>query len=138
MTEVRPQPRRRVSEVMGAPPIMVDAEATVADAAEVLHDEQVGAVLVGSPDDLLGVLSERDVVDVVARGGDPRTTPVRQAMTASVIRVEVDDTILDAAVEAVDIGVRHLPVMDGGLVAGVVSTRDLVLPLLLGALVGEP
>ena len=43
----------------------------------------------------------------------------------------------DVGKHQVDIGVRHLPVMDSGQVAGVVSTRDLVLPLLLGALVGE-
>jgi CBS domain-containing protein len=134
MTELRQQPRRHVGEVMSTPPIMVPAEATVADAAEVLYGEGVGAVLVGAPDDLLGVLSERDVVRLVAHGGDPSTTSVRDAMTAPVVRLDLADTLLDAAVQAVDIGVRHLPVMDGELVAGVVSTRDLVLPLLLEAL----
>jgi CBS domain-containing protein len=136
MTEIRQQPRRPVREVMGVPPIMVDADATVADAAEVLRGEGVGAVLVGSPDDLAGVLSERDVVDLVARGGDPRTSLVREVMTTPVVHVDAGDTVLDAAVQAVDLGVRHLPVLDGDRVAGVVSTRDLVLPLLLEALVG--
>ncbi len=134
MIEVHPQPRRRAREVMSSPPIMVEAEASVADAAEVLHGEGVGVVLVGSPEDVTGILSERDVVDLVARQGVPAATEVREVMTSPVVHVHADDTVLDAAVQAIDLGVRHLPVVDDGRVIGVVSTRDLVLPLLVGAL----
>jgi CBS domain-containing protein len=137
MTETHQQPRRIVSEVMSVPAIAVHPEATVAEAAEVLHGEGVGAVLVGAADDLLGVLSERDVVALVAEGRDPRTTLVRDAMSRTVARIDVDDSLLDAAIEAVELGVRHLPVMDGAVVAGVVSTRDLVLPLLFESFVPE-
>ena len=128
MTELRQQPRRSVAEVMTSPPIMIQADASVTDAAEILWSEGIGAVLVGGPDDVLGVLSERDVVALLAHGGNPDLTLVREAMTSPVIQLDVTDTVLDAAIQAVDIGVRHLPVMDGGVVGGVVSIRDLVLP----------
>jgi CBS domain-containing protein len=109
----------------------------VAEAAEVLDGEGVGAVLVGAPDDLLGVLSERDVTALVAHGGDAKTALVRDAMTMPAVSIDAGDTVLEAAIRAVDLGVRHLPVMDGAVVAGVVSTRDLVLPLLLEALTAD-
>jgi CBS domain-containing protein len=134
---VHVEPRRRVAEIMSVPALLVEAEATVADACEVLDGEGVGAVFVGRPDDVVGVLSERDVVRLVASGGDPSTTLVRDAMTSPVVVVHADDTLLDAAVQALDLGVRHLPVEDGGRVEGVVSIRDLVRPLLIEALTGH-
>jgi CBS domain-containing protein len=121
---------------MSSPPLMVHEEASVADAAEVLYGEGVGAVLVGAPEELLGVLSERDVVALVAHRRDPETTLVRDAMTTPAVHVEAADTLLDAAALALVLGVRHLPVVDAGRVVGVVSVRDLVRPLLLGALTG--
>jgi CBS domain-containing protein len=113
---------------------MVEPEASVADAAEVLDGEGVGAVLVGRPGELVGVLSERDVVRLVAQHRDLDAMLVRDAMTSPVVQLRPDDTLLEAALRAVDIGVRHLPVVGDLGVEGVVSTRDLVVPLLLEAL----
>ena len=139
MTELRAQPRRRVAELMSTPPLMVPADTTVAEAAGLLFARNVGAVLVGTPDELLGILSERDIAEVVAHGRDPGRTTVGDAMTSPVVHVDVGETILDAAVMSLDLGVRHLPVLDGDRVEGVVSVRDLVRPLLLEALTtGEP
>jgi CBS domain-containing protein len=134
VTEVRVQPRRRVVEVMSTPALMVPPEATVAAAAEVLDGEGVGAVFVGTPDEVLGVLSERDVVRLAAHGKDLASVLVADAMTTPVVHLEADDTLLDAAVSALDLGVRHLPVFEDGTLTGVVSMRDLVRPLLLEAL----
>lgn len=134
MSELRAEPRRRISELMSSPPVFVPADASVAEAAAVLYRRDIGAVLVGTAEHLLGILSERDVVRVVAHGGDSNAVRVGEVMSSPPIRLDAADTLLDAVVQAVDIHVRHLPVVDGGVVVGVVSIRDLAAPLLLEAL----
>ncbi len=101
---------------------------TIHDAARELNDRKVGALVVvdeaGAP---CGILSERDIVRLAAEhGADGLNLKVQDAMTRSVQFASPEETV-DAALERMtDRRIRHLPVLSGGKLAGVVSIGDLV------------
>ena len=108
--------------------ISVAASATVADAVTVMAERDVGAVVVISEDDLVaGIFTERDVlVRVMHPGRDPRTTPVSVVMTRDVRFVPPGTTIEAALAFMYVLRCRHLLVIDGPHMRGLVSMRDLV------------
>ena len=109
--------------------LSVEASASIAEVAQRMVERNVGAVLVLDGGRLAGILTERDVLRAVARGlGE--TTRVADCMTAHPETITPDDTTEHAAVLMLHGGFRHLPVVEGDEVVGVISIRDLV-PLLL-------
>jgi CBS domain-containing protein len=99
---------------------------TVRQAARLMRDKKIAAVLVMEFDRLVGIITERDMtVRVVAAGLDPDTTPVREIMTANPDTLAPSDTASDAIRMMKSRNYRHLPVVDGGQVVGMVSVRDL-------------
>jgi CBS domain-containing protein len=122
---VRPRPHHRLSTVMSWPVATIDHEASLEEGAEALAADEVGAVLVLSDGALVGILSERDVVRHCARGTTLAHVRVSEAMTPELTTAQVDDTVLDAARAMHDADVRHLPVLQDNLLAGMVSIRDL-------------
>ena len=108
--------------------ISVPASATVREAVGVMHARDIGAVMVMTEDDLFaGIFSERDLlVRVVHAGRDPGTTPISLVMTRDVHFVSPGTTI-EAALSLMHVGrFRHLLVIDGPKVYGLISMRDLV------------
>ena len=108
--------------------ISVRASATVADAVDVMATRDVGAVLVLTEDGLVaGVFTERDLlVRVVNAGQDPKTTPISLVMTRDV-RFVSPGTTIEAALALMHVNrFRHLLVIDGPRIHGLVSMRDLV------------
>jgi CBS domain-containing protein len=105
----------------------IDPDQPVLAAIQLMADRVIGAVLVMKGDDLVGIVSERDYArKVILKGRSSSGTPVRDIMTASVITVNPADTIDTCMRLCTDSRVRHLPVVDGGKVVGVVSIGDLV------------
>ena len=105
----------------------VPASASVSDAVEVMVEREIGAVLVMTEDALVaGIFSERDLMMRVVRAGlDPRATPVSLVMTRDVLFVS-PGTTLEAALALMYVQrFRHLLVIDGPKVHGLVSMRDL-------------
>jgi CBS domain-containing protein len=112
--------------------ISVPASATVADAVDVMAARHVGAVLIKTEDGLVGgIFTERDLlVRVVKRGLDPAATPISLVMTRDV-RFVTPGTTLEAALALMHVNRhRHLLVIDGPRVHGLISIRDLVAQLL--------
>jgi CBS domain-containing protein len=101
---------------------------TVATAAALLVERKVGALVVlDERDAVAGILSERDVVRVVARhGSEGLAGPVASCMTTEVIFASPDETLDSLLARMTDRRVRHLPVLKGGRLAGLVSIGDLV------------
>ncbi len=100
---------------------------TVAEAARRLEAEKVGALLVVDGGGVVGIVSERDIVREVARSGpDALDAPVRNCMTAEVIRAAPNETVDALLGRMTNRRVRHLPVMEGEQVCGLVSIGDLV------------
>lgn len=104
------------------------AEASLEHAARELSSRKVGALIVLDLEgELVGVISERDVVREVARhGADAMQTKVSAAMTRAVITAGMDESIDDCLARMTDRRIRHLPVIEGGRLVGVVSIGDLV------------
>jgi CBS domain-containing protein len=108
--------------------ISVPASATVAEAVDVMGAREVGAVMVLSEDNLVsGIFSERDLLTrVVQAGRDPKTTPISLVMTRDV-RFVSPGTSIEAALALMHVlRFRHLLVIDGPRVHGLISMRDLV------------
>ena len=101
---------------------------TMAAAAALLHSRRVGAmVIVGEQDQVVGILSERDVVKAVAESGaQGLTQKVSQWMTKDVLFAQPDEPVHALLERMTDRRVRHLPVVVGGKLAGIVSIGDLV------------
>jgi CBS domain-containing protein len=112
--------------------ISVPAAATVADAVSVMATREVGAVTVLSEDNLVsGIFSERDLLTrVVQAGRDPKSTPISLVMTRDV-RFVSPGTSIEAALALMHVlRFRHLLVIDGPHVHGLISMRDLVAQLI--------
>jgi CBS domain-containing protein len=109
----------------------VPASAVVADAVELMAEREIGAVLVMTEDDLVGgIFTERDLLMRVVRPAlDPKITPISLVMTRDV-RFVTPGTTVEAAMALMHLQRhRHLLVIDGARVHGLVSMRDLVYQL---------
>jgi CBS domain-containing protein len=100
---------------------------TVYHALQLMAEKNIGAVLVMSAEDIKGVFSERDYArQVVLRGDTLRDTAVRNLMTPDIVSIDPAATV-DACMSLMtDKRIRHLPVVEGGRVIGVVSIGDIV------------
>lgn len=98
---------------------------SLAEAAQHMVARGVGAVLVMEGERLEGILTERDILRAVAIGLTENAR-VRDWMTRSPETIDVTDETAHAAALMIHGGFRHLPVLDGGAVAGIVSIRDLM------------
>jgi CBS domain-containing protein len=99
----------------------------VLDAIKLMADKRIGALLVMQDGRLVGIVSERDYArKVVLQGRASATTPVREIMTANVVTVGLNDTCDHCMQIVTDRRIRHLPVVVGEAVLGVVSIGDLV------------
>jgi CBS domain-containing protein len=105
--------------------LTVEAGVPVVAVARRMVDRNVGAVLVLEDGRLAGIMTERDVMRAVARGLRDAVV-VGECMTADPDTIAPDDTVEHAAVLMIHGGYRHLPVVDGDDVVGVLSIRDLV------------
>lgn len=106
----------------------ISPTATLADAAHLLSARRIGAVVVEDQDrTVVGLLSERDIVRVVAaKGVDALSFPVEQAMTRKVVTCREADTV-GVIMERMTTGkFRHLPVVEDGRLVGIVSIGDVV------------
>ncbi len=109
----------------------VAPEATVYEAIALMAQKGVGALVVAADEQLVGMLSERDYArKVILKGHSSRDTRVRDIMTAPVITVTPDDSVEHCLEIITAKRIRHLPVLEQGRLAGVVTIGDLVMTLI--------
>ena len=102
-------------------------DVSVKDAAKRMRDEKVSSLLVEKNDELIGIITDTDVVRrAVAEGSDLTKTAVYTIMTSPIASIESLRTVQDAHDMMGDLGVRHLGVTEKGKLVGVVSVRDLL------------
>ncbi len=118
---------KHLLEGKGSAIVATTSDAPVIDAIRAMAEHHVGALLVMRGDTLEGIVSERDYArKVVLKGRSSSDTPVREIMTSQVVTVSPDDTIDHCMRVCTDKRIRHLPVVAGTRVVGVLSIGDLV------------
>ena len=114
-----------ISSLMKTDMVTVNPDDSVADAAKVMSQNKVGAVLVIEGGDIRGILSERDIVGrIVATGADPAATKVSDIATTQVVAVDSRTHVRKCAEMQLAMDVRHLPVTEDGKPVGILSSRD--------------
>ncbi|MBS7456075.1 CBS domain-containing protein [Coralloluteibacterium stylophorae] len=118
---------RQILDDKGGDIVHVAPDAPVLDAIRCMAERSVGAVLVMQGGELVGIASERDYArKVILQGRASHDTPVSDIMSAPVVTALPDDTVASCMRTMTDRRLRHLPVVEGGRVVGVISIGDLV------------
>jgi CBS domain-containing protein len=117
----------RVREAMSKVVLTVGPGHTLRQAAEQMDRRKVGAAVVLDPDgEGHGILTERDILHAVAAGQDPSAEAVGEHQTSDVVSAAPDWSLEEAAAAMMRGGFRHLLVVDGPEIVGIVSVRDIV------------
>lgn len=118
---------RQLLQAKGTAIFSIDPEASVFDALKLMAEKGVGALLVVSGGRLAGILSERDYArKVILHGKSSHDIPVREIMSDKVVTVQPDQTVEDCMALMTNKRIRHLPVMEGERLVGLLSIGDLV------------
>jgi CBS domain-containing protein len=115
----------QVKDIMSGDVRTVTPDETFEHVATLLHDNAISSVVVMDGDRLAGIVTERDLVNLVADGKDPRITTVTERMTTNVDTVGPRTDIAEAAEHMARLRIRHLPIVDEGRLVGIISIRDL-------------
>jgi CBS domain-containing protein len=111
----------------GATVITVDPSASVTEFLQLLADHAIGAAVVVSDGRLVGIISERDVVRrLAAIGATALDQPISELMTSELVTCTAEDALEDIAMLMTERRIRHLPVLAGEQLAGIVSIGDVV------------
>ncbi|HEX6330849.1 MAG TPA: CBS domain-containing protein [Actinomycetota bacterium] len=115
----------QVRDIMHSDVKTTAADDTFAHVASLLHEHAISSVVVTDGDRISGIVTERDLVNLVADGADPRATKVGDRMTTEVDTVEPRTDIAEAAEHMARLRIRHLPVVEDERLVGIISIRDL-------------
>ncbi len=111
----------------GADVATVDRKTTVLDAAKAMNEQRIGAVVVTDGDRVVGIFTERDILNrIVAAGKDPKTTRVEEVMTSPMACCRRDTPLADCKAVMSQKRIRHLPVVEDGKLFGLISAGDIV------------
>ena len=111
----------RVSEIMTNAAVTDSPDDTLADAARKMWHQQTGSLLVLDGEDLVGIVTERDVLRAAARGARFEDVRISEVMTKDIVSVPPGASVREAAKIMADRWIRHLPVLDSGKLVGVLS-----------------
>jgi CBS domain-containing protein len=115
-----------IEAVMTAEVATVDADAALMDAARLMHDRNIGDVVVTDDGRVAGIATDRDLaIRGTARVAHPTETPVREVMSDELIVAETDQTVDEAIDLMRENALRRLPVVEDGRLAGIVTLGDL-------------
>jgi CBS domain-containing protein len=107
--------------------ITVERDTAAQTAARIMRDRGIGSLFVTNGKEIVGILTDTDMVRrVVAAGADTHKTTVEQIMSAPILTIEANKTVLDANDLMAQTHTRHLGVTQGGNLVGMISVRDLV------------
>ncbi len=118
----------RVEDVMSTPPITVDRETPIEQAAKVMDDNNISSVMVVDKDGkLVGIFTDRDLRFAVAEGKVGKGLPIHMLMTENPITISPSDLVIDAMKKMRDADIKHLPVVNGeGKPIGMITMRDII------------
>ena len=110
--------------------ITVERDTDVQTAARLMRDRRINSLLVTKGNEIIGILTDTDMVRrVVAAGVDTLTTTAEKIMSAPILTIEEDKTVLDVSDLMANTHIRHLGVTQGGKLVGMISVRDILVLL---------
>jgi len=116
-----------ILERKGSDVATIDHRATALDAAKLMNERRIGALVVTSGDRVVGIFTERDMLNrIVAAGKPPETTVVGDAMTAPMACARRDTKLSECRSVMTDKRIRHLPVVEDGKLYGMISSGDIL------------
>ena len=105
----------------------IPPDASLLEAARLMRDSKIGALLVEDREQFVGVVSETDLVRKAMAGGEnPLGQPVKSVMSSPIITIEIDRSAHDASDQMAEHGIRHLAVTQDGEIVGMISVVDLL------------
>lgn len=117
---------RTVLESKGTDIITIDGNVTLSEAVAIMASKEIGALVIQGDKQPEGIITERDILRLWSEKEKTKDMPVSNLMTRNLIVTGIDDTLLYALTIMIRKNIRHLLVMDGSRVAGLLSIRDLV------------
>jgi len=121
-----PQMLNHVREIMITNVVTASPDRTLAEAAKIMEEKNIGSLVVIDRERVVGILTERDFLRIAAKGYDSRTSRVLDGMSKPAVTCEPMTTITEAFVLMRTHRVRHLPVIEKQRLVGIVSLRDLI------------
>jgi CBS domain-containing protein len=115
-----------IGSVMRVKLVTAGPEQTTAEAIRLMIDARVGSVLVVDGLEPVGIFTERDVLKLADAGASFKTTLLRDVMTSNLVTVSTEDNVLATAQLMGEKNLRHLPVVEGGNLVGIVSIKDVL------------
>jgi CBS domain-containing protein len=118
---------RTILEKKGSEVVSIDGDASVLDAARLMNDRHIGALVVLRGEKVVGIFTERDVLDrVVARRRDPAATPVNEVMSSPVACCSPETARPECRSVMRNRRIRHLPVVEDERLVGIISIGDIL------------
>ena len=115
----------KISEIMTQAAVTDSSEDTLKEACDKMRHAQTSSMLIMDGERLVGIVTERDVVKAVAQGLDPKETRIKDLMTTDIVTIGPMTTLKEAANIMATKWIRHLPIVEGSKVVGMISQRDL-------------
>jgi len=115
-----------VKDIMTKSVVSIDAATTITDAAILMEDAEIGAIVVTENNTPVGIITDRDFAIKVVAHAYPRTTPVKMIMSSPLYSISPDESVRMIADFMYTRGIRKLPVIDNDKVIGIVTATDLV------------
>jgi CBS domain-containing protein len=123
----------KISEIMTKAAVTDSSQDTLTEACDKMRQNQTSSILIMDGERLVGIVTERDVVKAIAHGLDPKETRLKDLMTTDIVTIGPMTTLKEAANIMATKWIRHLPIVEGSKVVGMISQRDLT-GVLAGAL----
>lgn len=121
-----PEMLNHVKEIMITNVATTSPDRTLAEAAKIMEEKNIGSLVVIDRERVVGILTERDFLRLAAKGYDSRTAKVSDGMSKPAVTCEPMTTITEAFVLMRTHMVRHLPVIEKERLVGIISLRDLI------------
>lgn len=115
-----------VKDVMKREVIAINPDISIREASKVMSQHNIGSLLVLEDEKLVGILTERDVLNLVAKGENLDEVKVKDVMSRDVITIESDKKIEDAVDLMLKHKIKKLPVMESGKIVGIITTSDII------------
>ena len=117
----------KVADAMTHNPVVIDPVSSLRDAAKLMAKEHVGALLVKDGQEVIGILTEQDMVRKgIAKEGNPAARKVREIMAQSLYTISPEEDIFEALRVMRDYNIRHLPVLHNNKFVGLVTLKDIL------------